>query len=152
MNDCSQPRELWLNHRCWKFALLYVYSITMQWLWVCSSWWWSVRTMCERPRDRAGGSLYKWGHNLIYGQYWVSPTPTPTWVKGWSQPSFTTYPTPPPSPHTFSYRKIAGDVCTGGVESLYAPFKAQCCDGSTEPPAQSNANSYSVIHVYRYVT
>ncbi|CAI8030523.1 Sortilin-related receptor [Geodia barretti] len=32
------------------------------------------------------------------------------------------------------YRKIAGDVCQGGDERLYAPYEAECCRTPTEPP------------------
>ena len=35
------------------------------------------------------------------------------------------------------YRKIAGDVCEGGDERLYAPYQAECCRTPTEPPTQS---------------
>ena len=36
-----------------------------------------------------------------------------------------------------SYRKIAGDVCEGGDESLYAPYEAECCKIPTQPPTKS---------------
>ena len=33
-----------------------------------------------------------------------------------------------------SYRKIAGDLCKGGGEDIYAHFTAPCCGNSTLPP------------------
>ena len=38
-------------------------------------------------------------------------------------------------PHMMNrYRKIAGDVCTGGEEKLFQRFEAPCCGDDTLPP------------------
>lgn len=53
----------------------------------------------------------------------------------------------------FSYRKIPGDVCTGGDESLYAPFEAECCrEGKLLCNYITHTNAYrnaTIHYVYR---
>ena len=44
------------------------------------------------------------------------------------------------------YRKIAGDVCQGGDERLYAPYEAECCRTPTEPPTTGIFHNIATVN------